>query len=1176
MKKLTCLLLSLLLTLTVLTSCDVLTSILGGSENTTTASEVTTTEPEVTTTEPEVTTPEPEITTPEPEVTTPEPEVTTPEPEVTTTEPEVTTTEPEDIPVEPQINYGSFINPVTTTYAYTVCSNLEVGEFSMQPFYVKGTVTEIGTYGNYYKNVYFTDGETELLIYTINMPEGIDGFEVGDVITAFGYIKNYNGTIEMATYNVTEYVYVVRVEAGNPDQGEVTTPEVTTPEVTTPESEVTTPEPEIYYGTESTPVSVSDAYNACLESLEIGETSKAPFYVKGTVTAIGQFGSYYREVYFTDGTTEMLIYTINMPEGIDGFEVGDTIVACGYIKNYNGIIEMATNNASVENPIYVYVVSVESAGGDQDNTSEHLYTDFTDEEKELFNDYFGFVIPFIANSDYSVEEYYEDGVTYISFYTFGNTQAEFDAYLSLFSSYQFDGTDTDEYGDTWYMYSQDNVFIDIAYYSYEGNYIVDVYVYILVEDDDVTDPVEPEINYGTINNPVTTTDAYNACADLANGESSAEAFYVRGTVTAIGQFGSYYREVYFTDGTTEMLIYTINMPEGIDGFEVGDTIVACGYIKNYNGIIEMATYNGSVYVYVVAVESENNNQGGTDTSDHLYTDFTADEKALFNDYFGFVIPFISNSEYSVEEYEEWGEIGISFYTVGNTQAEFAAYRSLFSSYSYDGSEEDEYGDMWYFYSKGNVYVDMSFYYYEGDYVVDVYIYISDENSGDDDWGDTEEDLITNEGKGLPEDNDGIYDVDFTKGQYVQNVTDQGYYIDGCPTTGNPAVLVIPVEFKDITAQSKGYSIQNIEKIFTGTDLPYYSVYDYFLTSSYNQLSLNITVLDSWFCPKNNSSYYESATYDYYGEEIAIGDQLIMDEALAYLATVMDLSQFDSDNNGIIDAIVMVNTLEIGEDDFHWAYRYWNLYTDDEEYYYEYDGVSANDYVWIAYDFMFEAYDENGNTNHDPSNPLNPYTFIHEFSHILGVDDYYDTAYQEHPLGGLDMMDDMMGDHNPYTKFNLGWITSSKLIVTNGTVTVNLEAFAKNGDTIILANNWDETLGAYQEYYVIMYYTMTGLNAGDGGFFARNGIVVYHINASLYTEQYGDETYYGVYNTNTSSGDYGTKDNLIEFVKSGEGNYTYTVGDTLPTTTDDSGNELIYTFIVDAITDEYATITFTIK
>ena len=690
-------------------------------------------------------------------------------------------------------------------------------------------------------------------------------------------------------------------------------------------------------------------------------------------------------------------------------------------------------------------------------------------------------------------------------------------------------------------------------------------------------PPEPQIHYGTLDAPVSTTYAHNVCANLANGESSLQPFYVKGTVTAIGETKNYYKNVYFTDGTTEMLIYTLNMSDGITGFAVGDTITAYGYIKNYQGTIEMATYNGSVYVYVVKVEPANGNQGNINPSNRLYSDFTAYEKTLFNNTVGFVIPFIPNDEYYVEEYELEGEVGINFYTFDNTRAEFEAYRALFSSYQNDGTDVDDYGDTWYYYSKGDVYVDMSFYYYENAYVLDLYIYILSEdlgnngNSGNDGTNVT---ILTNRGKGLPKTANGIYDVDFTKGNYVQNVTDQGYYIDGCPTTGTPAVLVIPVEFSDATAQSKGYSIENIEKIFNGNDTSYYSVHDYFFISSYQHLDLDITVLDSWFRPKNTSSYYEKATYDYQGEEIEIGDQLILDEALAYLSGKMDLSKFDTDSNGVIDAVVMVNTLDIGDDNFHWAYRYWNLYTDDDGYYYEYDGVSANDYIWISYEFVFEGYDEYGEVNYNHTNPLNPYTFIHEFGHVLGADDYYDTEYEEHPLGGYDMMDSMPGDHNPYTKFHFGWITTSKLIVTDSTVTVNLEAFAKNGDTILLANNWDETLGAYQEYYVIMYYTGTELNAGEGGFFARDGILVYHVNASLYAEEYDGETYYDVYNTNTSAkSEYGTEDNLIEFVLSDEGHYTYVAGDTLPTVTDDFGNNLVYTFTVDALDAEFATITF---
>ena len=964
-----------------------------------------------------------------------------------------------------------------------------------------------------------------------------------------------------------------------PEGSTTTKPEDTSTE---PEDEDIT-EPKINYGTLNNPVTTSYAYGVCA-GLTDGESSAYAFFVKGKVTAIGSTGDYYKNVYITDGTTDLLIYTINMSDGITGFAVGDTIVAYGYIKNYQGTIEMATYNGSE----YVYVIKVESAGGnqggtDQDDTSKYLYTDFSAEEKALLNSTVGVVIPFIPNNEYYVEEF-DDGTYFgISFYTFGNTKADFDAYRALFSSYTYDGSDEDDYGDVWYYYSNGDLCVDMSFYYYEDNYVVDIYIYTLSDgNEDITDPVEPEINYGTLSNPVSTTYAYSVCAGLAKGESSASPFYIKGTVTKIGSTGNYYKKVYFTDGTTELLIYTINMSTGITGFKVGDTIVAYGYVKNHEGTIEMATYNGSEFVYVVKVNPTDDSQDDN-TSSYLYNGFTDEEKELFEDYFGFVIPFIPNDSYYVEEYTFEDEVGINFYTFDNTTSDFAAYRALFSSYTYDGTSQDDYGDTWYFYSKGNVYIDMAYYADEdGYYVVDVYVYIidddyNDSNNNNGDSGNTDADILTNEGAGLPQSSSGVYDVDFTKGEYVQNVTDQGFFIDGCPTVGSPAVLVIPVEFSDITAASKGYTIDRIESIFYGNNTSYYSVYDYFYISSYGKLDLDITVIDTWFRPAKSSSYYENVTYNYDGIEAAIGDQLIIDEALAYLATIMDLSQFDSDNNGMIDAIIIVNTLDIGTDEFHWAYRYWNYYTDANDEYYEYDGVSANDFMWVSYEFMFEEYDEDGNSNFDTTNPLNPYTFIHEFSHILGADDYYDTAYIEHPLDGHDMMDAMSGDHNPYTKFNYGWITTSKLIVTDGSVTVNLEAFLKNGDTIILANNWDESLGAYQEYYVIMYYTATELNDGQGGFFARDGILVYHVNASLYREEYSGEVYYEVYNTNTDpSGEYGTKDNLIEFVFSEEGNYTYVAGESLPTTIDDGGNVLGYTFVIDSITAEYATITFTKK
>ena len=110
----------------------------------------------------------------------------------------------------------------------------------------------------------------------------------------------------------------------------------------------------------------------------------------------------------------------------------------------------------------------------------------------------------------------------------------------------------------------------------------------------------------------------------------------------------------------------------------------------------------------------------------------------------------------------------------------------------------------------------------------------------------------------------------------------------------------------------------------------------------------------------------------------------------------------------------------------------------------------------------------------------------------------------------------------------------------------------------------------------MYYTGTGLNGGENGYFEVDGVVVYHVNASLYREDLGTGEYsYYIYNTNTDvSSEYGTEDNLIEFVKSSNDTYVYLEGYTLPSVTDDLGEKLGYTFTVTSLDGEEAVITFT--
>jgi hypothetical protein len=181
------------------------------------------------------------------------------------------------------------------------------------------------------------------------------------------------------------------------------------------------------------------------------------------------------------------------------------------------------------------------------------------------------------------------------------------------------------------------------------------------------------------------------------------------------------------------------------------------------------------------------------------------------------------------------------------------------------------------------------------------------------------------------------------------------------------------------------------------------------------------------------------------------------------------------------------------------------------------------------------------------------------------------------MDGNDIMDSALGDHNAYTKFHYGWLTSSKLVVAEDSLTVDLTAFDKSGDTLIIANNWDESLGVYQEYYIVVYYRNTLLNTGGGGYFSEDGILVYHVNATLQKSVEYDETYYDVYNNNTDPDDpdeFGTENNLIEYVPFTDNCFIYLQGDSLSKDVkDDSGNKIAYVFTVDSISGEKATLTF---
>lgn len=345
---------------------------------------------------------------------------------------------------------------------------------------------------------------------------------------------------------------------------------------------------------------------------------------------------------------------------------------------------------------------------------------------------------------------------------------------------------------------------------------------------------------------------------------------------------------------------------------------------------------------------------------------------------------------------------------------------------------------------------------------------------------------------LVEDKDG-----YRRLQINNTIQELDYVYGALPSLGKPKALVIPVEFPDCTAESKKYSIDKIETAFNGNsqDVEWESVNSFFKKSSYGKVDVDFDVMTSWFKTKNNSSYYENykSNKPYYVDPA----ELIIKEYLTANPHKLKFSDYDTNKDGYIDAIYMIYTHTVdynSDDSMWWAYQYYYM---EEDYF---DNVTPYYFMFAGYEFLLEDGEKH-----------NTHTYIHESGHMFGLEDYYDysesSGIKNGGLAGADIMDYTVGDHNPFSKLILGWANNPILITTQTSVTIDLEAFQRNGDFVILTNNWDEKLGMYQEYFIVEYLTVDGLNAYDAGrhFYSEAGIRVLHVSAELETNS--DYTYF---------------------------------------------------------------------
>lgn len=266
------------------------------------------------------------------------------------------------------IDYGTLKAPISVSATLDIVKDLTTtpgSDVTSKPITAIGVVTSepsYSTYNNYDDLIIgdVSDPTKTIVVFRAKTELANKEIKKGDTIIVSGFVKNYNGTLEFANANSTDAM----VEAN--------------------------------YGSLTHPLSVAETL-ALVEDFVPNDVTAGVVYAVGVITNIKEDkGTYYSEVTIADledDEASILIYSVSLRDGIEAIEVGDTVVVSGYIKNYNDLLEFASNSGR-----YVYVESIGLVA--EEAPEGLLYTLTTDTVTGSNNSYAG-------NCDMEV-----DGVTW--------------------------------------------------------------------------------------------------------------------------------------------------------------------------------------------------------------------------------------------------------------------------------------------------------------------------------------------------------------------------------------------------------------------------------------------------------------------------------------------------------------------------------------------------------------------------------------------------------------------------------------------------------------------------------------------------------------------------------------------------------------------------------------------
>ena len=302
-----------------------------------------------------------------------------------------------------------------------------------------------------------------------------------------------------------------------------------------------------------------------------------------------------------------------------------------------------------------------------------------------------------------------------------------------------------------------------------------------------------------------------------------------------------------------------------------------------------------------------------------------------------------------------------------------------------------------------------------------------------------------------------------------------------PAKGNFKGLVVLAQFQNAKfTYPKNYFDRLLNEEGFSENGAYGSAHDYYYAQSMGQFNATFDVVGP-VTLSHDYAYYGVDSKNIFGYNTGDKDGAkAIAEAVQLADSLVDYSQYDKDGDGKVDMVYVIYAgygENFGADpNTIWPHQY---ELSEAGYNIKLDGKTLDTYACSA-----ELYGSEG------QKPCGIGPLCHEFGHVLGFADHYNTSSStDYELGMYDIMDygayndstNVPPVYNAFERLSLGWMTPR--VIHDPADGLTLENIAESNEAYVIPTN------AANQYYLLENHQQTGWDKDISG----SGLMITHLD-----------------------------------------------------------------------------------